>query len=166
MAQDIVEMSKDLVMGLIETGRLKPEDMQQQLQNVHATLAQLQAREISEGGGEGPVGGVEAAPVDWKKSIRKHAVTCLICGAVFKQLGAQHLSTHGLDPRSYRQRFGIPSDQPLSAKATTALRREVVRKIRPWEKAPTYGKGQDQEAASAPAAKAASTRKKAPASRA
>ena len=166
MAQDIVEMSKDLVMGLIETGRLKPEDMQQQLQNVYATLAQLQAREVSEESVDGSIGGAEAGPVEWKKSIRKHSVTCLICGAVFKQLGASHLSTHGLDPRSYRQRFGIPSDQPLSAKATTALRREVVRKIRPWEKAPTYGKGQSQETASEPAASAASVRKRASASRA
>ena len=45
---------------------------------------------------------------------------------------------HGLDSRSYRTKYGIPPTQPLSARATTERRRQVVQEIRPWEKAPTY----------------------------
>ena len=160
MAQDIVEMSKDLVMGLIRAGVIKPEDMQSELQKTHATLAMLKAREegMHSDGDTLPSGA--GGLLDWRKSIKKHSVECLVCGAVFKQLSTKHLSTHDLDPRTYRQRFGIPGNQPLSAKATTALRREVVQKIRPWEKAPTYVKGQESEAASEPAAIPKRARKK------
>ena len=104
--------------------------MRDLLQNVHTTLTQLQAQEA----GGALSRSVASSVVDWKKSIRKHSVTCMVCGAVYKQLSARHLSTHDLDLRSYRRRFGIPSDQSLSAKATTALRREIAQNIRPWEK--------------------------------
>jgi ROS/MUCR transcriptional regulator protein len=49
---------------------------------------------------------------------------------------------HGLDARLYRTKYGIPQSQPLAARATTERRRQVVQEIRPWEKAPTYRKGQ------------------------
>jgi len=49
---------------------------------------------------------------------------------------------HGLDGRSYRMKYAIPNTQPLAARATTERRRQVVQEIRPWEKRPTYRKGQ------------------------
>ena len=134
-------MAKDLVQELIKNDLLAPEDMPQELRNTHARLLELKAQEDRDLGrllsreGE-TVGTVQ--PVDWRKSIRKHTVECLVCGQTFKQLSARHLIQHGLDPRTYRQQFGIPRNQPLSAKETTATRRRVVQDIRPWEKAPTY----------------------------
>jgi predicted transcriptional regulator len=120
--------------------------MQQQLQQVHTTLRELKAREdqhldngISREGEEAS----NPQTIDWKKSIRKHTVECLVCGQTFKQLSARHLRQHGLDPRTYRQQFGMPRTQALSAKETTAMRRRVVQDIRPWEKAPTYKKSQE-----------------------
>jgi predicted transcriptional regulator len=92
-----------------------------------------------------------------RKSIKKYSVECLICGTIFKQLSARHLRQHDLDPRTYRQRFGIPRSQALSAKETTAMRRRVVQNIRPWEKAPTYV----QAHKAAPAARPKRARKKA-----
>jgi hypothetical protein len=49
---------------------------------------------------------------------------------------------HGLDGPSYRAKYGIPRTQPLAARTTTERRRQVVQETRPWEKAPTYRKGQ------------------------
>ena len=49
-----------------------------------------------------------SSPVDWRKSITKHAMTCLECGHAFKQLSIRHLRQHGLDTRSYRIKYGIP----------------------------------------------------------
>jgi hypothetical protein len=59
-----------------------------------------------------------------------------------KQLSIRHLRMHELDGRSYRAKYGIPRTQPLSARSTTDRRRQVAQEIRPWEKAPTYRKGQ------------------------
>jgi predicted transcriptional regulator len=141
MTQSVLEMAKELVQEFIKNDLLKPENIQQELMKTHARLLELKAQEDRDLGrllsreGEA-VGTVQ--PVDWRKSIRKHTVECLVCGQTFKQLSARHLSQHGLDPHTYRQHFGIPRKQPLSAKETTAARRRVVQDIRPWEKAPTY----------------------------
>jgi hypothetical protein len=39
-------------------------------------------------------------------------------------------------------KYAIPRTQPLAARTTTERRRQVVQQTRPWEKAPTYRKGQ------------------------
>src|SRR5262245_50415150 len=83
-------------------------------------------------------------PSNWRKSITKHAVTCLECGASFKQLSMRHLKEHGLDGKAYRIKYGIPRTQALAAKEITAHRQEVVQRSRPWEKAPTFLKAQEK----------------------
>ena len=145
MPQSILEMAKDLVMALIQSGSLPPEDMQKELQKTHACLSGLKVKEdIADGYGglslsvadsNGLDGGMYGRePIDWKKSIKKYTIECLVCGASFKQLSVRHLTNHDLTPRSYRARFGIPRTQPLSAKETTAIRKKIVQKSRPWEK--------------------------------
>ena len=146
MAQELLEMAKDLVMAMIRSNQVSPDEMQKELHKTYTSLSALQAKES---GGEAS-GNVAGLAVDWRQSIKKYSVSCLVCGETFKQLSARHLSAHDLDPKSYRQQFGIPMSQPLSAKATTAKRREVVQNIRPWEKAPTFMKSQEPEAAPEP----------------
>ena len=130
MAQSVLEMAKDLVGGLIQAGQLSPNNMQEALQNTYASLIELQASERT---------GVSATAMpqtaDWRKSITRHAVTCLECGQSFKQLSGRHLKIHDMDQRSYRAKYGIPSTQPLSGRASTARRRELANQIKPWENA-------------------------------
>src|SRR5918995_4507404 len=140
MTQTLLEMAKDLTRSLVESGSLSAENMQDVLQQTHSTLRTLRGQEESGDMTAFPV--ADASPVDWRKSIRKHAITCLECGQAFKQLSIRHLRIHGLDGRSYRMKYAIPPTQPLAARSTTARRRQVVRQTRPWEKAPTYRKGQ------------------------
>jgi predicted transcriptional regulator len=132
MSQSVVEIAKDLTLALIETGNMPPEDMQATLEKTYTTLTALKAQEASGTFPTVPV--AQTLPADWRKSITKHAVTCLECGESFKQLSLRHLGTHGLDNRSYRTKYGIPPIQPLSARVTTERRRQVVQEIRPWEK--------------------------------
>ena len=155
MEQTITEMAKDLTLALLEAELLAPEDVQKQLAKTHAGLLELRAREDNPRGGE--VGGevqsesTPPVPPDWKKSIKKYAIECLVCGQTFKQLSARHLRQHDLDARTYRQRFGIPRTQALSAKETTTMRRHIVQQSRPWEKAPAYLKAHEPLAPSTPA---------------
>ncbi len=157
MAQSILEMAKDLVMAMIQAGTLSVEDMHKELQKTYASLLELKTKE------EATIsGGLPATPVvftsdtgngqekiEWKKSIRKHTIECLECGATFKQLSVRHLKEHDLDARSYRAKYGIPRTHPLSAKDTTAVRKKIAQKSRPWEKAPTYMKSQQTGTTSA-----------------
>ena len=136
MSQSVVELAKELTLALIETGNVAPDDMQETLQTTYATLTTLKAQE--ESGAAAPAPASRTAPVDWRKSITKHAVTCLECGQAFKQLSPRHLGMHRLDSRSYRTKYDIPRTQPLAARAATERRRQVVQEIRPWEKTPHF----------------------------
>src|SRR5687768_15070846 len=118
-------MAKDLTRSLVETGRLSAEDMQDVLQQTHTILSVLKGQEDSGALTALPV--ADSSPVHWRKSIRKHAITCLECGLPFKQLSIRHLGLHELDARSYRTKYGIPQSVPLAARATTERRRQVVR---------------------------------------
>jgi predicted transcriptional regulator len=145
MAQSVLEMAKDLVMAQIVTRRLPPEDMQKELHKTYTTLMALQQQE--ETGATGPV--TEQTPLpqprQWKQSIRKQTVACLECGKTFKQLSVKHLKDHGLDPLSYRAKYGIPRRQPLAAKDTTARRKVIVQRTKPWEKNPRYQKAHGEQ---------------------
>ena len=142
MTQTLLEMAKDLTRSLVETGSLSAENMQDVLQQTHTTLRALRGKEESGAVTALPV--ADASPVDWRKSISKHVITCLECGLEMKQLSIRHLRIHELDGRSYRAKYGIPRTQPLAARSITDRRRQVVRQTRPWEKSPTYRKGQAQ----------------------
>ena len=132
MAKTLLEMAKDLAQSFVEAGQLSTEDMQNTLQKMYTTLTELKTQE--EARASARVFASKTPAVDWRKSMTKHAVTCLECGQAFKQLSIHHLRRHGLDSHSYRTKYGIPPTQPLSARATTERRRQVVQEVRPWEK--------------------------------
>ena len=132
MSQSLVEVAKELTLALIATGNVAPDDMQETLQKTYATLTALKAQEES---------GVFSPGYHFRDSTgglaKEHHQTCgdlPECGESFKQLSLRHLRAHGLDNRSYRTKYGIPPTQPLSSRATTERRRQVVQEIRPWEK--------------------------------
>ena len=101
MSQTLLEMAKDLVEAQIHACKLPPEDMHGALHITYATLHDLQSQEDA----RGSVTVEPSQPVNWRSSITHQTVTCLVCHARFKQLSASHLRKHGLDSRSYRQRW-------------------------------------------------------------
>jgi predicted transcriptional regulator len=149
MSPSILEMTKDLVLAQIQSGTLAPKEMQEALGHTHQSLMLLKSREASESPISARAAAMPPAPADWRKSITQHAITCLECGAQFRQLAGRHLRLHNLDARSYRRKFGIPQSQPLAARASAAKRRRIAAEVRPWEKSPTYRKGQKDRAATA-----------------
>jgi predicted transcriptional regulator len=122
--------------------RLSLEEMHQALQHTYASLQALKAQEDANGSVAVVTPETPSKPVNWRKSITKHTVTCLECGASFKQLSVRRLRDYGLDGRSYRVKYDMPRTQPLAAKEVTSRRKEIVQRIRPWQKAPTFLKAQ------------------------
>lgn len=152
MTESLLAMAKDLALAQIQAGHVTPEDMTSVLNATYETLQQLSATENS----ESPVL-ASTGPTSWKKSITKHAVTCMECGATFRQLSARHLRIHDMDGRTYRQKYGIPRTQSLSAREVHAKRQAIVQRVKPWEKSPTNQKAQAKAAtARATASKKAS----------
>jgi len=144
MSQILLAMAKDLVLAQIEAHRLSPDDVHQALHHTYASLQALKAQEDAHGSVTGATPTTPPAPVHWRKSITKYHVTCLECGASFKQLSGRYLREHGLDGKTYRIKYGIPRTQPLAGKEITSRRKEIVQRSRPWEKAPTFLKAQEK----------------------
>ena len=67
-------------------------------------------------------------PAQVRKSITPDALISFIDGRAYKTL-KRHLAGHGLDPHSYRQRFGLPSDYPMVAASYAAQRSELAKSI-------------------------------------
>src|SRR5213592_4359311 len=145
MSQTLLAMAKDLVLAQIEAHRLAPDEMHAALQHTYASLQALKTQEDAHGSVAVVTPETPSKPVNWRKSITKHAVMCLECGASFKQLSVRHLKEHGLDGKAYRIKYGIPRTQALAAKETTSRRKEIVQRSRPWEKAPTFLKAQEEK---------------------
>ncbi len=136
MTPSILDMAKELVIEAIKGNALSPDEARDLLENTHAALLRLHQAETGEPAASPEQPGAAKAAPDWKQSIQKHSISCLECGAGFRQLSRRHLSTHELDPRSYRQKYGIPRTQALSAREVTARRKQLAKDIQPWRLAP------------------------------
>jgi predicted transcriptional regulator len=112
MPQTLLEMAKDLVLAQIQAKTLPPDEMHQALQQTYTSLLALKTQEDAHGRVAVLTPKIPLKPIPWRKSPTKHTVTCLECGAHFKQLSVRHLKEHGLDGRSYRVKYGIPRTQP------------------------------------------------------
>lgn len=143
MEPSVLEMVKELVLAQIQNGSVSPDNLPQVLNMTHQNLLALKSIEESR---DPSVAGIAPSigALDWKKSITKHAVRCMECGASFKQLSTRHLRQHDLTSRTYRDKYGIPRAQSLAAKETTARRKQIVQQSKPWEKTATYMKSQHQ----------------------
>jgi hypothetical protein len=69
---------------------------------------------------------VPAVPV--RSSVRPDHIVSLIDGKKLKSL-KRHLSSHGLTPAEYRERYGLKPDYPMVAASYSAQRREVAKKL-------------------------------------
>ena len=84
--------------------------------------------------------GVEAVPaetqpqeytpaVSVRKSLaNKDHIISMIDGKPYKTL-RRHLSTHGLTPEEYRERYGLKPDYPMVAETYSEARRTMAKKI-------------------------------------
>ncbi len=128
---NILVKVKEQVLRQIQAGEIAPHNLSQVLYETYQKIDRLELGEESQR--ESGTVLVRRPDVDWKKSITRYAGICLECGDSFKQLSRKHLALHDLDHKSYRLKFGIPSDQALVAKETTVRRRKVANWVKPWE---------------------------------
>ncbi|MCJ2101238.1 MucR family transcriptional regulator, partial [Methylobacterium sp. E-046] len=61
-------------------------------------------------------------------SVRPDGIVSFIDGKTYKTL-KRHLTSHGLDPKSYRDRYGLPSDYPMVAPSYAEQRSALAKAI-------------------------------------
>ena len=123
MDKTLVEMAAEIVQAQAGQTSMTPEEIVDALSKTYEGLKSVKARE--EGLAEEPA--VEKKAVQGKAYIQRDKVICLECGKEFRQIAKSHLGSHGLTPKEYKKKHGIPLGQALVAKDLSAKRRKVAK---------------------------------------
>jgi predicted transcriptional regulator len=124
-----VELATELTIAWLSNPntRANANEIPDFLRTMHVALSGLSSADVSS---------AEAAPeaehvpaVSVRKSLAsRDSIVSLIDGKPYKTL-RRHLSTHGLTPDDYRQRYGLKPDYPMVAPAYAETRRELATRI-------------------------------------
>ncbi|MER2265827.1 MucR family transcriptional regulator [Methylobacterium oxalidis] len=122
---DFVELAADIVSAYVTNNSLPVAELPALIAGVHAALNGL-ATGAPQATAEDAVEKATASQI--RKSITPDALVSFIDGKSYKTL-KRHLAGHGLDPHTYRQRYGLPADYPMVAASYAAQRSELAKSI-------------------------------------
>ncbi|WP_084718440.1 MucR family transcriptional regulator [Sphingomonas sanxanigenens] len=120
VASDLTDMTADIVINYVAHNELPIADVAGLITQVHGALAGLGAEP------EAVAEPVHAAATTIRKSLADPAkIISMIDGKPYSTL-TRHLSTHGLTPQAYRERYKLPVDYPMTAPEYSARRKELA----------------------------------------
>lgn len=126
---DITELAGGIVAAYVSNNPVPLTELLNLIRSVHGAVAGLvTGASIADTGAavEGVVEKPSAAEI--RRSVRDDGIMSFIDGKTYKTL-KRHLNSHGLDPHSYRARYGLPSDYPMVAPSYAATRSALAKAI-------------------------------------
>jgi predicted transcriptional regulator len=135
MTKKLLEIAAEIVQAQTSVSQMSADQIELALTKTFSTLQRMQRAE--EGGvplesikpsDESAAEGKAPEKIDPKESIQEDRVVCLECGTKMKQLTGKHLSSHALSMREYKQKWGFPLKQSLSARALSKARSKAAKK--------------------------------------
>jgi predicted transcriptional regulator len=136
-SSNVVDQATSITIAWLNNPNVRPtaDDVAAFLDGVHAKLAGFAGGEAV-GGGVQPAAaptevaaGTHAAAVTVRKSLgSRDKIISMIDGKPYSSL-KRHLTSHGLTPDQYRERYGLKTDYPMVAPAYAEKRRELAKKI-------------------------------------
>jgi predicted transcriptional regulator len=130
MPKKLLEIAADIIQTQASSNQLSSEEIVSSLRQIFGVLQEMEKSEAQGNFSDTGKESVAAVPdkKDPKDSIQADTITCLECGMGMRQLTAKHLKGHGLTLREYRQKYGFPLKQALSARSLTKLRSKLAKK--------------------------------------
>lgn len=136
MDKELLILAVDLVKVQISMNKMSSEDIESALVKFYNTLqrierAQREGKSLPLKEAAAQRGAAQRERVngtDPQGSIQEDKVSCLECGAEFRQLTANHLRTHQISPKEYKRKWGFALKQPLAARVLTKLRSRSAKK--------------------------------------
>lgn len=129
-----VELATELTIAWLgnQNNRVMAEEVPAFLRSMHATITELSGTLAASAGAsedEAPASEEFTPAVTVRKSLAsKDHIISMIDGKPYKTL-RRHLSTHGLTPEQYRQRYNLKADYPMVAETYSEQRRAMAKKI-------------------------------------
>jgi predicted transcriptional regulator len=130
---DAVELATELTIAWLgnQNNRITAEDVPAFLRTMHATVTELAAT----GGSNTTESANETVSTDYtpavtaRKSLAsKDHIISMIDGKPYKTL-RRHLSSNGLTPEQYRERYNLKADYPMVAESYSEARRAMAHRI-------------------------------------
>lgn len=122
---DFVDLTGDIVAAFVSNNPVRPSDLPDLIRTVHAALNGL-TNGTAAAAPEAEIEKPTAAQI--RKSVTPDGIVSFLDGRTYKTM-KRHLRGHGFDPRSYRQRFGLPADYPMVASSYAAQRSALAKSI-------------------------------------
>lgn len=138
------EVAGDIVAAYVANNRVPASQLPRLIQSVHGAVASLAPATLmaeTDPVVQADVEKPSAAQI--RKSVRPDGIMSFVDGKTYKTL-KRHLTSRGLDPRSYRDRYGLPVDYPMVAPSYAERRSALAKAIglgRPGAMAKSAPKG-------------------------
>jgi predicted transcriptional regulator len=128
-----IELATEITIAWLGNPNSRPaaEDVPAFLRNIHATVSELAGTPASaaEDVDDASTHTEHVPAVTARRSLAsKDHIISMIDGKPYKTL-RRHLSTHGLTPAEYRQRYNLKPDYPMVAPNYSEARRAMAHKI-------------------------------------
>ncbi|WP_413716363.1 MucR family transcriptional regulator [Sphingomonas sp. R1] len=132
-ASSPVELATELTVAWLtnHNNRINADEVPEFLRTMHRTITELSSgSRQAEPEREESVATAEFTPaVSVRKSLAsKDHIISMIDGKPYRTL-RRHLSTHGLTPEEYRERYNLRADYPMVAPSYSEARRAMAHKI-------------------------------------
>ena len=126
---DFLLLAGEIVAAYVSNNSVPISELPRLIERVHGAIASLALGEATIGTATiSRVDFEKPSPAEIRKSVRDDGIVSFIDGKTYKTL-KRHLTSHGLDPRSYRERYGLPADYPMVASSYAERRSAVAKAI-------------------------------------
>jgi predicted transcriptional regulator len=120
-----MQLTAHVVSAYVKNNHIQPAELSKLLNAVHSTM-----RARAQGGtfpaAESPI--AKPSDTEVKRSISRDALISFEDGKSYKTL-KRHLTTRGLTPERYREKWGLPKDYPMVAPDYAERRSALARAI-------------------------------------
>ncbi|KIU30160.1 MucR family transcriptional regulator [Methylobacterium radiotolerans] len=124
----LAAMTAELVAAYVSNNPVPAADLPALIVRVHGAISGLVAGTPTAAGAAPQVEVEKPSATQIRKSVRHDGIVSFIDGKLYKTL-KRHLASHGLDPRSYRDSYGLPTDYPMVAPGYAEQRSALAKAI-------------------------------------
>ncbi|MBP1178671.1 MucR family transcriptional regulator [Methylobacterium sp. PvR107] len=126
---NFIELAGDIVAAYVSNNPVPVAELPALITRVHGAIAGLVSGTLTADSGATAQADVEKpSAAQIRKSVRPDGIVSFIDGKTYKTL-KRHLTSHGFDPRSYRDRYGLPADYPMVAPSYAEQRSALAKAI-------------------------------------
>lgn len=115
----VIAVVAKIVTAYVANNKLEADELPQLIAEVHNALHQI--------GNTSTVDSRLVPAVDPRKSVKPDHIVCLEDGLKFKTLKRHLTAQHGMTPREYRSKWGLPHGYPMTAPDYAHHRSEMAK---------------------------------------